>query len=271
MKYPRIISAVRSAKWAILPQSLSAIVQTLGCAVRGDMPLPELEAEETDGPEIKSFNNVAIIPIHGIIGKRLSAMETECGGCDVDTIEDMLEAAMEDQNVECIVFDINSPGGCVTGVPELADKIREAGQVKHTIAWTDTMACSAAYWLGSQCNQFVASESADIGSIGVYVAMIDDSGAWAQNGYKLELIKAGDFKATGISGAPITNDQRTLIQSDVDAIYADFCADVTAGRPSVQPETMQGQTFMGKAALAAGLVDAVDPSFMRDLCKTEQG
>ena len=38
--------------------------------------------------------------INGIIGKNLSAMEMECGGCDLAVVEEQLEAAFESPRLE---------------------------------------------------------------------------------------------------------------------------------------------------------------------------
>lgn len=268
MKYPRLVSAVRSAKWAILPTTLDSIVTTLGAAVRGDLNPKAgwMDGEDDEPrPEMTRIGSIAVIPIYGIIGKRLSSMAIDCGGCDIDAVSEWLDQAVADPRVEVIVLDIDSPGGAVTGVPEVAARVKAAGEKKLTVAFTETQACSAAYWIGSQCHRFIMAESADVGSIGVYIALMDVSGNWAQEGYKLELIKAGKYKAAGISGSSLSDEQRALLQADVDTIYSQFTGAVKAARPGVTDETCQGQTFMGSAALTAGLVDEIDPDFLRNL------
>lgn len=272
MKYPRIVSAIQSAKWAIVPSSIDAIVTTLGAAMRGEIKqhrrasmLDMIGEEEPMRQKMRNVGQYAVIPVTGIIGKRLSSMETSCGGCDLDAVGGMVDKALMDPRVGALVFDFDSPGGTITGVPELAARIKAAGAKKMTIAWTETQCCSAAYWMASQCNRFICSPSADVGSIGVYMALVDTSANWAKEGYRLELIKAGAFKGAGMRGAPITDGQRSIWQEEVDAIYADFVATIRNVRPGVADEACQGQTFMGAPALAASLVDEVDPDFMRNL------
>ncbi len=291
MHYPRLLSRLRSSRWAIQPASLQAIYDSLGAHLRG-VPLgfsasrpisPEVIAslaaakplaDERDDEhqiirQLKPGQSaapppspVAVIPIHGIIGKHLSSLETMCGGCDLDQIEAEIKEALADGNTRAIVLDFNSPGGVVTGVPELCAKLREwqaDEQGKPIFAFTDSLCASAAYWLASACRSFGATATADIGSIGVYIAMVDDSEWWRKEGFKLELIKAGEFKATGISGQPLSPEARALLQADVDTIYGMFTADVRAGRGQVADEVMQGQTFLGQAAVAANLADGLVP------------
>lgn len=265
MRYPRLLAALRSARWAIAPSALQSIYDSLGAHLRGDL---RFRADMEDAPTnplqpsplvVSSIPLLAVIPVHGILGKHLSSLETECGGCDVDAIRSAVDAALADPAVRALVLDFDSPGGTVTGIPELAAHLREAVTHKPIFAFTSSQCCSAAYWLAASCSALFATLSADVGSIGVYMALVDDSEWWKKEGYKLELIKAGKFKALGISGQPLSDDERALLQADVDRIYAMFTADVRAGRGTVEDSTMQGQTFMGEMAVGVNLVDEIVP------------
>lgn len=68
---------------------------------------------------------------------------------------------------EPLTFDIDSPGGDVTGVEALARLI--AARPGHTIARVTGMAASAAYWLACGCDEIVADPSASIGSVGTTI------------------------------------------------------------------------------------------------------
>lgn len=284
MRYPHILAAIRSAKWAVRPATLQAIRDVLSARLmleRGDSPehiaagqiirteefrtreLPRALTRHSSatviGIQPAPANQVAIVPVFGIIGKRLSDFEMMCGGCDVDEVEANLAEAINDPKVASVILHLDSPGGVVTGVPELAAKIRAWSDQKPIYAFTDTLCASAAYWLAASCAGIFCTPTADVGSIGVYMALIDSSENWAQEGYKLVLIKAGDRKADGIGGAPVAPEAVALWQAECDTIYAMFTGDVRASRPAVAGATMQGQTFMGAAAKTALLVDDVVP------------
>lgn len=266
MRYPRILSAIRSARWAVSPPVLHAIVDTLGAHLRGhlDASLPRHRADDSAESAAKAVEQVpvpqagpALIKVHGIIGKHLSDLEMECGGCDVDAIAAAIDLALATPEITSVLLDIDSPGGVVTGVPELAERIRAADAIKPIYAFTSAQCCSAAYWIASAARWIYCSPSSDLGSIGVYVAIIDDSEWWQREGYKLELMKAGEYKAMGISGRPLSDAERALIQADVDAIYEMFTADILRRRPGVESSVMQGQTFLGRTAVAVGLADQI--------------
>jgi protease-4 len=264
--YPRIAAALLSARWCITPAALAAIRNTFEAACAGrlradeHMPMPG-QPDDYEEAEPVMDKGILVVPVHGVCARYLSAMETDCGGLDLNNTETTLRGAQADPRVQGIVLHFNSPGGTVTGIPELASLIRTISETKPVIAFTDAQCCSAAYWLASACDSIVVTPTADVGSIGVYSALVDESAAWAQEGYKLELMKAGKHKAMGIPGLPLAPEDRALIQAEVNSIYAMFTADVVANRArngaTVAEDTMQGQTFMGGTAVAVGLADRV--------------
>ena len=203
-------------------------------------------------PKPYKQGSVGVVPVHGVIGKHLSPLEKACGGVDCKDVESAIEAFNDDKDVKSILIDINSPGGTVTGVPELATTIRESK--KRTVAFTDGEACSAAYWIGSQASEFHASPSATIGSIGVYMAVPNLTEAYKQAGISIDVISAGKFKAAGLAGTAMTPDQRANLQSEIDGIHAQFKSSVTGVRKRVMDDAMEGQVFSGKAASNNGLV-----------------
>ena len=48
------------------------------------------------------------------------------------------------------MLDVDSPGGSVYGIAELADEIRAARGRKPIVAVANSVAASAAYWIGTQ-------------------------------------------------------------------------------------------------------------------------
>jgi signal peptide peptidase SppA len=202
--------------------------------------------------EMEIHGETAIIPIQGVIGKGLSDLEKLCGAVDVDDISEYVAKAESDPAIKQVIFDINSPGGTTAGVPELANQIFK--MTKPTMSYTDSEACSAAYFIGSQAKRFCASHSADIGAIGVYIAFADFSEAYAAEGIKMEVIKSGEYKAMGMEGTTLSDKQRQLLQDDVNETHAEFKSAVKRVRLYAQDEDMEGQVFSGKKAAARGLV-----------------
>ena len=260
MKLERILREVYSEPWLIRPQMHATICAIVEAHVNGtaDHKAIAAEFEDQEEVELQMRDEVAVVPVHGVIGKGVSALEKSSGVTDVRDVEKMLSFCRQEQGISAVVLDINSPGGTVAGVPELADSIMALTADKPVFAHVDEMACSAAYWLASQCKMIAMDQSAIVGSIGVYLPIADQSERYRQQGVKMEIIKGGKFKGMGIPGTSLTDEQREQLQSRVDYIYGQFKAAVRRGRgKEVSDEDMQGQDFFGEQAKEAGLVDAI--------------
>jgi hypothetical protein len=208
---------------------------------------------------LEVFPPYAIVPIKGVISKNVSEMDALCGACDIETVEEMLEAAERDASVKTVILVIDSPGGTSTGVPELANRIKNFS--KEVLAFTDNEACSAAYWLGSQARAFYATPSSTVGSIGCYIAYPDCSKAYEMEGVKMEVIKSGLFKGAGISGTSLDDQQREMLQREVEEIHSDFKTAVKSVREFADDSAMEGQSFSGKNAAEAGLITGLVNGF----------
>jgi len=210
-------------------------------------------------PKPYVVDGIGIIPVVGVIGKGLSPLEKMMGAADVNDISEALDAFATNPEVEKVALQISSPGGTVTGVEELANKVRNYG--KPTMAYTDSEMASSAYWIGSAADRVVASPSSTVGSIGVYMAIPDYSEAAKMAGIKMVVIKSGKFKGAGIEGTSLSEEQIANFQETMDMVAADFKASVNMKRKMVKAEAMEGQPFTGKQGASLGLVTGLADSF----------
>lgn len=201
--------------------------------------------------------NVAVIAVEGIIGKRLGWMSLMCGGCDLDVVSRALAAASADTNVSSILLDLNTPGGTGIGLPEISTQIAAIRQSKPVKAFTDYQACSAGYWLAAQCDEIYCTPSAIVGSIGAYLACVDESRAYEQAGLE-RLVFNGDakYKAMGTPGKQWTPEEKAFMQARSVKATASIRAAAQLNR-TLAEEDMQGQVFDGQDALAKHLVDGL--------------
>lgn len=207
-------------------------------------------------------DGVGIIPISGVIARHASQVNgcSQPRGTSAEQISRDLREALEDPEVTSLLLDIDSPGGTVSGVPELADELAEAGREKPLFAMTDGMMASAAYWLGSQAQEIYATRSATVGSIGVYAAIVDSSVAAHNQGLKIDVVKTGEAKAAGIPGTPTTDRHRASVMADIQSFFEMFKADVSQGRGDRIEDLDQiadGSVFIGAEARRVGLVDSI--------------
>lgn len=221
--------------------------------------LPEMIAQFF-GEKAKAYKagRVGIVPLRGVVGKSLAPIDRMTGAVDLDDFSRDIDDMENDDEVEVILVDISSPGGTVTGVEEAAAMLARSS--KPTVAFTDTEAASAAYWIGAAADRFVATPSATVGSIGVYMAIPDFSEAYRQAGVDMQVIKAGKLKGAGIEGTKLSDEQKDDLQTQVDELYEDFKTAVRGKRKMVKDEDMEGQVFSGKTAARKGLVTGLAPS-----------
>ena len=263
MKLARIATRLYATPWHILPEAhrrLQSLFEAHQHQPITGLNFPENDGDQDDMEESAYHvdNGVAIVPVNGVIGKRLNMLEMMCGGADVDQIVMAVRKADMDPSVHSILLDVNSPGGMVTGTPEAAAELGKT--VKPLYAFTDSQMCSAAYWLASAATDGIfVTGSSDVGSVGTYLAMIDSSRAYEMEGLKLELFKAGKLKAIGLEGKSFTDEERSFLQEGVDRANARFLAAVISNRAeagcNISDETLQGQWFDGDQAVQNGLAD----------------
>jgi ClpP class serine protease len=200
-------------------------------------------------------DGTGIIPVRGVIGKCLSALEAMLGCADIDRIAQQLDTWQKDDTVFEVVLHMDSGGGSTTGLEELAKKIRTYD--KPTIAFTDSDCGSAAYWMASQCKRFVTTPSASVGAVGVYITMTDERKKFEKEGREVVVIKSGKYKAAGVEGTSLTTDQINSLQDEVDELHGRFIRDVRSVRQFAQLEDLQGQSFYGDKAAQRGLTTGI--------------
>ncbi len=262
MKYPQIMTRVFREPWLIQPRVHETIQRTLLSRIGGNQQA--MITDDEDGPEddgreqVMDYGGVRIIPVHGILGKHLDSIEMMCGGCSIDRVCEQIDIAKHDSNVKVALFDFRTPGGTVCGIPECADAIAEFG--KPTVAFTDSLCCSGGMWLASQCDEFYATRSACIGSVGVYVYMEDWTRALEKEGVKPNPVSAGEFKLLGAYFKPLTDNERAIVQDGVNKTHAEFKATVKAKRP-VDDQYLEGQDFTGDESAEFGFISGIVRDF----------
>lgn len=215
-------------------------------------------------------NGVRVVDACGMLSHGMGAGARWWFGClETEEVADAVCDAVASPKVRAVVFRVNSPGGMVQGIPEAAARIAAAAEEKPVVAFTSTVAASAAYWLAAGCSAIYATPTADLGSVGCFCIHTDLTGLHKRLGIVLDVFKAPANKAAGVAGTALTEAQREMLQSDVDGIAAEFRAFVLAHRPQASAEVLDGRALDGRQALAAGLSDetATEAEAVRDAAR----
>jgi capsid assembly protease len=260
---------VLNSPWVIAEEKLLEIQAIYAAHVRGEqIDIATVEAKlgkplnNNKAVGYKVQDGVALLPIEGVISKRMNLFSQISGGVSTQILQSDFAQALADPMAHSILLLIDSPGGSVDGIQQAADDIRSARDVKPVYAFADGSMNSGAYWLGSAAEKvFSASDTTAVGSIGVIAKHVDYSKAQENEGVKVTTIRAGKYKALGSQGEPLTDDGLAIMQAQLDHVYSVFVNAVASNRgvdvQTVLSKMAEGRVFLGKQAVDAGLVDGL--------------
>ena len=252
--------------WAMLPDALVELGMRMIRAehVPGNLMRPQAARRPASARQRSADGTeVAVIPLRGTITPRGSFFSLLFGGGGgLQAFRDQFRQAMADGNVSAVVLDIDSPGGLIDLVQETADEVRGARGGKPIVAIANTCCASAAYWIGSQADEFVITPSGQAGSIGVFMVHEDISRLEAAMGIKTTIISAGEHKTDGNPYEPLSKSAKQAFQNEVDDLYAMFTDAVAAGRgvtaQAVRAGYGRGRSVLAEEAVRIGLADRVE-------------
>ena len=283
MKYGHIVPAVFGSPWAILPETYVTICEIVRLRASGGR-LTEADIAQRlaaaaprttarSGPQ-----SIGVLPLYGVLAHRMNMMTAMSGGTSLELAGRALGELVASPQISAIVLDIDSPGGEVNGVTEMAAQVRRARAIKPVVAVANSMAASAAYWIAASASEVVVTPSGQVGSIGVVAAHEDVSAAQERDGVKTTLITAGRFKAEGSPFAPLGDEARADVQARVDEMYGLFVADVAKGRDvplaDVRAGFGEGRLVTAARAVKLGMADRIatlDETLSRLAGKRGQG
>lgn len=257
---PHLAARIVGTPLMVSPARLEAIISVIGGRIGIEAAgfAPEVPPPAASDGLIITPNGVALVPIHGTLAKRVGAVEAASGLTGYAAIEEMILDAATDPAVKAILLDIDSPGGEVGGVFDLAVMIREARQGKPVWAVADD-AFSAAYLLASAAERIYLPQTSGVGLVGVIAVHVDESQRDAQEGRRYTTVFAGARKNDFSSHEPLSGDARNRLQAEVDRLYGMFVTAVAANRCLTEDavRATEAGIYFGANALVAGLADRV--------------
>ena len=255
--------------WALMPERLAALAAQ-EYAPRRSASVRSAGPTIAKGPQLRS---VAVVPLFGILTQHPSYL----GDYDLDSFTASFQNAVLNPDVTTILLVIDSPGGSVYGVKEASDLVYAARAVKPVVAIANSLAASAAYWIGCSASEFYCTPSGEVGSIGVWQLHLDISGAMEKAGVKPTLISSGKFKVEGNPYEPLGPEAVEAMQDGSDNVYSMFTGDVARGRgvkvSDVRAGMGQGRILGAKEALRQKMIDGIQtlPQVVQTLTRNPRG
>ena len=205
---------------------------------------------------ITSSNRIAVILAEGDIvdGNVEGAISSEKFAKEI-------RKARKDENIKAIVLRVNSPGGSILASEVIWREMSEAKKVKPVIVSMGEVAASGGYYISAPADTIVAQPNTITGSIGIFGILFNVQELVNDKlGVTSDIVATGELSDFGNMARPLTEVERTIIQSSVEDGYETFITRVAEGRgmhPDSVRKVASGRVWTGTQAKARGLVDVL--------------
>jgi protease-4 len=202
-----------------------------------------------------SSNRIAVIYANG----EIISGEGNDKTIGSERISRAIRKARTDDKVKAVVLRVNSPGGSALASDVMWREVVLTKKVKPVIVSMGDVAASGGYYIACAADSIFAQPNTITGSIGVF-GIIPNMQKFFNDklGITFDGVKTGRYADLGDVSRPLTEDERMIIQHEVNKIYNTFTRKVADGRKKSQAyidSIGQGRVWSGTEALNNGLVD----------------
>ncbi|WP_347158535.1 signal peptide peptidase SppA [Pontibacter chitinilyticus] len=202
-----------------------------------------------------SKNRIAVIYAEGDIVDG----EGDEGNIGSERFMEAFRQARRDENVKAVVLRISSPGGSALASDEIWREIQLTKKVKPVIASMSDVAASGGYYIAMGCDTIVAHPNTITGSIGVF-GIIPNIQGFLNNklGVTVDHVSTGKFSDMPTITRPMTEEEKEIMQNQINQIYETFTGKAAKGRNMTQEhlkELASGRVWSGAEAKERNLVD----------------
>lgn len=169
-----------------------------------------------------------------------------------------LKDAQDDSEVKAVVMRIESPGGAVGASQEIYEAVRSLDQTKPVVASIGNIGASGGFYAALGARRIWALPGSLTGSIGVISQFTQYHELLEKIGVKAEVVKSGAMKDAGTPWRDMTDKEKSLFQTMISDVYAQFREVVVARRKidSAALDTLaDGRVLTGRQAWKAHLID----------------
>jgi protease-4 len=220
-----------------------------------------LEAYALSGGTRGGRHEVALVVGSGIIMPGPSRRDQLMGDIlGSETMVEQLQRARQDDEVDAVILRVDSPGGSALASDLIWHEVARVRQEKPVIVSMGGLAASGGYYIACGADSIFAGTGTLTGSIGVFMGKYDLGGLYDKLGVHREFIQRGENALMLRDAGGFSDEQRELLQDQLERFYERFLAKVAAGRSMDRDavhEVAQGRVWTGEDGLAAGLVDGI--------------
>jgi protease-4 len=178
-----------------------------------------------------------------------------------DGLSEAIRKARLDSSIKAIVLRVNSPGGSALASDVIWREMVLAKKAKPVIVSMGDVAASGGYYISCAADTIVAQPNTITGSIGVFGLLFNTQKMFSNKlGITFDTVKTGRFADLGNTTRPLTQEEKDIIQGEVERIYDTFLTHVSDGRKISKAEVDsmgQGRVWSGVDAKRLGLIDVI--------------
>ncbi len=221
------------------------------------IPLDEYTKAEINSNQEYSKNRIAIIYATGdIVGGEGS--EDDIGS---EAFSKIIRNIRLDNKIKAVVLRINSPGGSALASDIIWREIALTQKIKPVIVSMGDVAASGGYYIACAAQKIVAEPNTITGSIGIF-GIIPNLKNFFNNklGITFDGVKTSKFADLGAVYRPLTEDEKLILQKEIERGYQTFISKVALGRKKQLAEIdqiAQGRVWSGIEAKKNGLIDTI--------------
>jgi protease-4 len=181
------------------------------------------------------------------------------GSIGGDAFRSLLRKARLDRSIKAIVFRINSGGGSAMASENIWREVELAKKEKPVVVSFGDVAASGGYYIACSADSIFAQPNTITGSIGVFGIIPNMEGFFKNKlGITFDGVKTGPYADAMTITRPMNEQEKKLIQAEIESIYALFKKRVADGRKkdtAYIDSIAQGRVWTGEKAIGIGLVD----------------
>jgi len=185
--------------------------------------------------------------------------KSEKGTLGSETIAKAIRKARCDSNIKAIVLRVNSPGGSGLASDIIWREVILAKKDKPVIVSMGDLAASGGYYISCPADVIVANKTTITGSIGVFGLLFNTQELMNKKlGVTFDGIKTNEFADLPDLTRPMTEQEKQIIQTNVNNFYKIFIGHVADGRDMTTDDVDkigQGRVWSGVNAKDINLVD----------------
>src|SRR5258708_36102099 len=134
----------------------------------------------------------------------------------------LIRQVRDDASIKAVILRIDSPGGDGIASDDILHEAKLLSAKKPTVISMSDLAASGGYFIAMTGDPVLAYQNTETGSIGVFFGKANLRGLYDKIGINKDIIKRGRFADIDSDYAPLNDEQRTQLRTEIEEFYTGF-------------------------------------------------